>query len=262
MVDLQQNPEHSGGTAWSFGHLYDWGLDFLLPPRCFSCGAGTDRQGSLCAACWGQLHFVTAPHCIRCGYPFEFDAGEGALCAACLARPPAYHSARSVFRYDDGSKRLILGFKHGDRTDGTAAFALWLSRAGAGVLPGADFILPVPLHRWRLFKRRFNQSALIGKSLSRITGIPIDAFSLVRQRATESQGGLNRRQRHRNVRGAFAVRNQAARPFQGLKLILVDDVYTTGATAGACAKALLQAGAEEIHVLTLARVVEPAHSLI
>ena len=237
-------------------------IDFLLPPRCFGCGVGIEQQGSLCADCWSGLHFITRPFCTICGYPFEYDAGDGTLCSACLSQEPPFQSARAVFRYDDGSKHLILSFKHGDKTDGARAFGQLLYRAASDILQRTDRIIPVPLHRWRLFERRFNQSALIGQSLSRLTGLPLDTDHLIRHRSTESQGGLNRRQRHRNVQGAFKVRNGTVKPYHGQTVVLVDDVYTTGATVSACARALLKAGAAEIHVLTLARVAEAARSHI
>jgi predicted amidophosphoribosyltransferase len=143
-------------------------LDALLPPRCLGCGGPVDRQGGLCPDCWGRLSFITAPHCACCGLPFDFQVEGESLCGACLAEPPPYARARAVLVYDDGSRPLLLGFKHGDRTHAARAFGLWLARAGAELLAEADLLVPVPLHRWRLFRRRYNQAALLAQAVGRL----------------------------------------------------------------------------------------------
>jgi ComF family protein len=235
--------------------LRDGALNAVLPPRCLACGAAVDSPGTLCPACWEDVEFLGPPLCARCGVPFEVDAGADALCAACAAEPPPYLRARAVMRYDDGSKGLVLAFKHADRTEGAPAFARWLARAGAEVLADADIIVPVPLHRWRLFRRRYNQAAVLAVALARETGTPVDVLAMVRRRLTRSQGRLSREGRRRNVQGAFAVPPAAQARLEGRRVLLVDDVLTTGATAEACARALLRGGAAAVDVLTLAKVV-------
>ncbi|HEX9808944.1 MAG TPA: ComF family protein [Alphaproteobacteria bacterium] len=240
-------------------------LDLLLPPQCLACGAFVADEGALCADCWERISFLTRPFCGRCGYPFELgestaaDGGTGEpLCGACIRTPPPYERARAVFRYDDASRGLVIGFKHADRTRGAGAFAAWMARAGAELLAEADVVVPVPLHRWRLFARRYNQAALLALALSRASGRPAAVDALGRVRATPSQGRLGRRRRRLNVRGAFAVPGRRAPAIAGRRVLLVDDVLTTGATAESASRALLRAGAAAVDVLTLARVVRGA----
>jgi ComF family protein len=232
-------------------------INLIFPQRCFVCGELIDSAGALCADCWGELSFMGPPSCACCGYPFEFAVREGALCAACMKRPPPYSSARSALLYDDASRSLVLAFKHADRTRYADAFGHWLARAGAEFLPQADLLVPVPLHPWRLLRRRYNQSLLLAWGLARLTGCPVVPDMLVRRRNTISQGRLSRRARERNVRSAFKVRVGRKPILQGKTVILIDDVLTTGATVEACARALRAGGAAEVHVLTLARVVRP-----
>ncbi|CAO3417556.1 ComF family protein [Azospirillum endophyticum] len=233
-------------------------LDALLPPRCLCCGEAVDRQGGLCAACWTKLTFIAPPLCACCGVPFEYEAQQGVLCGACIAAPPRFTRARAVLVYDDGSRPLVLGFKHGDRIHAAKSYGVWLARAGKDLLEDADRLLPVPLHRARLFHRRYNQAALLAQALSRHSGIPTTPDLLQRRRATPTQGGLDRQGRHRNVKGAFRLRpgQAAAEQVAGQRLVLVDDVMTTGATLAECARVLLRAGAARVDVLTLARVVQ------
>jgi len=232
-------------------------LDALLPPQCLGCGAAVNESGSLCSACWEAVDFLGLPRCGTCGYPFEYEGSEGALCGACIRSPPAYDHARAVMRYDDASKNLILGFKHGDRTYAAPAFGRWLARAGAELLAGADLLVPVPLHWTRLFYRRYNQATLLAQAAAKASGVPAVVDLLVRRRRTPSQGRLSPAARTRNVRGAFAVRPGRAALVQGRRVVLIDDVLTTGATVEACARTLKKAGAAAVDVLTLARVVRP-----
>lgn len=237
-------------------------LDLVLPPRCLSCGTEVGVAGALCPTCWQGIGFIAAPHCARCGLPFDYDpTGEGAgnlVCGACLARPPQFDRCRSVFAYDDASRSLILGFKHGDRTDCAPAFAQWLARAGAALLSEPDVVIaPVPLHRWRLLKRRYNQSAMLALELGRLTGRAAIPDLLIRRRATPSQGGLSAKGRARNVQGAFILNPRWTGRAKDARILLIDDVFTTGATAGECARTLRRAGARAVDVLTLSRVVKP-----
>ncbi|MGE0093166.1 MAG: double zinc ribbon domain-containing protein [Alphaproteobacteria bacterium] len=231
-------------------------LDLLLPPQCLSCRQVVAAPGTLCGACFAKIRFLSAPCCAACGTPFEFDpGGADALCGNCVRERPSYARARAVFRYDDSSRSLVLAFKHGDRIDAASAYARWLARAGDALIADADLIAPVPLHWTRLFHRRYNQSALLANALARLVERPVLPDLLHRRRRTPSQGGLGRAERVRNVRGAFAVRTGSRPSVAGKRILLVDDVLTTGATVEACASALLKADALAVDVLTLARVV-------
>jgi ComF family protein len=197
--------------------------------------------------------------CERCGVPFEIPIAEGTLCAACHARPPSFDRARAVMRYDDASKGPILAFKHGDRLDLVPSFAHWLERAGAELIAETDAIVPVPLHRARLWTRRYNQSAELVRALGRRCGKPLDTALLVRAKRTASQGAMpSAGARRRNVQGAFRVPSARTESAVGGTFLLVDDVLTTGSTVDACARALKRAGATRVYVLALARVVAPA----
>lgn len=233
------------------------GLGLVLPPRCLSCGATVQQAGALCAACWPALSFLGPPWCDACGYPFEYDQGAGALCAACLRERPAFDRARAALAYDDAGAGLVVALKHRDRTDAAKAHAATMARAGAELLAAAELVVPVPLHRWRLLKRRYNQSALLAQALGAHAGLPVVPDALTRTRNTRPQVGLGPSARQRNVRGAFAVRGRRAADLAGRRVLLVDDVLTTGATAAACARALRAAGAASVDLLTLARVVRP-----
>jgi ComF family protein len=230
-------------------------LDAVLPPRCLACGETVAEQGQVCAPCWIGIDFIAGAVCHCCGLPFELPMEPGAICAACAREPPPWDRARAVIRYGEVSRRLILRFKHGDRLESVPTFGQWLARAGADLVRDAELVAPVPLHRWRLFHRRFNQSAMLTLALGRAARVPVVADLLVRTRPTPSQGGLGAKDRAENVRGAFAVRPQHRSQIAGRRILLVDDVLTTGATVGACAKALIRAGAGAVDVVTLARVV-------
>lgn len=243
-------------------------LDALLPPQCLSCAELVSEPGALCAACWAKLRFIAQPMCRTCGWPFEVDptAGDGAslaapsadlLCGACLREPPSFDRARAVLIYDDASRGLVLGFKHADRTHAAPAYARWMARAGADLLTTADVIAPVPLHWSRLMARRYNQAALLGNALAKLAGASAVPDLLIRRRRTPSQGRLSRSERLRNVAGAFAVRRARLPLVRGRRIVLVDDVLTTGATVSACAAVLRRAGAASVEVLALARVVRP-----
>lgn len=227
-------------------------LDALLPPLCLACDTPVTSQGALCPTCWGGMRFIIPPYCACCGMPFETPVGDGEQCAACLAEPPAYQTARAAMLYDDGSKKLILGLKHGDRTHLARTLGAWMARAATP--PADSLIVPVPLHRWRLFSRRYNQAALLAQAFGRLAVLPVLTDALIRTRATPTQGHRNRKERAANVRGAFALNPRQAAAVRGRNVVLVDDVLTTGATVSECCRVLKSAGALEIHVVTLARV--------
>lgn len=232
-------------------------LDLLLPWRCIACGASVEGPGALCPECWSGITFIAPPVCACCGYPFPYEVGASALCASCVAHPPHFERARAVFAYDDASRGPVLAFKHADRIDAAPAFGQWLKRAGAELLADDPLILPVPLHRTRLMARRYNQSAELARALAAASGAACVPDLLRRTRRTPSQGGLSASGRRRNVQGAFAVRPGMEARIRGRRLLLVDDVFTTGATADACARALRRARSGPVDVLTLARVVRP-----
>jgi len=241
-------------------------LDMLLPPQCLGCGVLVDSTGGLCVDCWSAVTFIGAPLCAQCGLPFEFAESEQShgpemLCGSCVRQPPLFARARTVMAYDDASRHLILSFKHADRTDAAPTYAQWMARVGADLLTDADVLVPVALHWSRLFSRRYNQSALLAREIGLFSGIPVRADMLVRTRRTPSQGKLGPSARRRNVGGAFRVRKKYAGTLSGARVVLIDDVMTTGATVNASARALLRAGAGAVDVLTLSRVPRPFPAL-
>ena len=230
-------------------------LDLVYPPQCLSCGTSVTEIGTLCGDCWVEVRFIGKPHCRICGTPFAYDLGPAAVCGSCAQARPTYDRARAVMIYNDRSRELILAFKHGDRTERAPALAAWLVQAGAEMLGDADIVAPVPLHWTRSFSRRYNQAALLAKIVAQRSETAFAPEILVRQRRTPSQGRLNASARRRNVQGAFAVRQRMRTQIQGRRILLVDDVFTTGATVTACTTALRRAGAGAVDVLTLAKVV-------
>ncbi|MFO1036051.1 MAG: ComF family protein [Geminicoccaceae bacterium] len=238
-------------------------VDLLLPPRCVSCAVEISGQQALCPDCWSGLRLLAPPWCRICGYPLPHAVPDAPICPRCVADQPPFDRARAALRYDDQSKRLILAFKHGGRLDGVDLFADWMVRAGADILEAADVLVPVPLHRWRLVKRGFNQSAVLSKAVARRTGRQWLPHTLRRHRATASQQGLSAEARRENITAAsFRLARNGSSRIEGRRVVLVDDVLTTGATLGACASVLRRAGAAQVDALLLARVVKDAGSLI
>ncbi|MFA7429856.1 MAG: ComF family protein [Rhodospirillaceae bacterium] len=227
-------------------------LDIVLPPLCLGCGAMVGSTGALCPSCFAGMRFIAPPFCACCGIPVPGADAAGTLCGACIDRPPVWGRARAAFLYDAASRALVLRFKHADRIDGAPAFARWMLRAGADLLAEVDVVVPVPLHRWRLFARRYNQAALLAAHIAKAADLAYAPDALVRVRRTVSQGSFGQGGRSRNVRGAFAVHRPRA--IDGKAVLLTDDVLTTGATVGECSRTLFAAGARSVDVLTLARV--------
>ena len=224
--------------------------DLVFPPHAFDGGERPQASG-FSAEAWSRVHFLEKPVCDGCGAPFEVDPLD--RCAACQARPHAFARARAACLYDDASRELILAFKHGDRTELASLFARWVGRAAADLTADAEAVAPVPLHPMRLLARRFNQSAEIARPVARAAGLEYLPDVLARIRATPTQGGKSGRGRRRNVRGAFAVPDARRKHIKGRRVLLVDDVMTTGATLDACAKALLDAGARAVDCAVVAR---------
>lgn len=227
--------------------------DALWPGR--SLVSGRPARGALSAEDFAALTFITGCVCNRCGQPLALDLGADALCAACIGRPPKWQNARAALQYDDVSRIPILALKRAGRRDGLKVMANWMVTAGAGLLADSDLIIPVPLHYRRLVSRGYNQSGWLASAIGKQAQKPVDHATLIRARATPSQAGLSPRARFRNVSGAFQVSARKANKIKGKTIILVDDVLTTGATLSAATKALKRAGAAEIRVLVLARVV-------
>lgn len=234
-------------------------VDLVLPPRCPVSLEVVDRQGMIAPEAWARLHFITSPLCRTCGIPLEVDVGKEADCGGCITENTIYDKARSALVYDENSRGVILGFKHGDQTHAVVSFIPWLKQAGAELIAQSDLIVPVPLHRWRLLHRRFNQSALMASALAKICGKKAGIQTLIRTRATPTQGYLRAGERARNVKAAFAL--HPAADVREKNILLIDDVYTTGATVSECAKALKEGGAATVNILTLARVVKPGKIL-
>lgn len=242
----------SAGAAGWIRRIGRAAIDGVLPPRCLGCGALVDAPGALCGQCWHSMTLLAPPWCALCGLPFPYPVEEGALCAGCARARPSWDRARAALRYDDGSRPLVLRLKHADATHMAGALGRWMQRAGGEMLAEADLLVPVPLHWTRLFQRRYNQAALLAHAVHAAGGPPVAADGLVRRRRTPAQGHLGPDARARNVRGAFAL--HPGREVRGRRVVIVDDVMTTGATAAECARVLRRGGAASVGVLTLARV--------
>ena len=239
----------------AFAHLPKLALDVALPTLCVSCREPVDGEG-VCAACWAKLSFIAPPFCPRLGIPFVYDPGPELLSMEAIASPPAYQRARAAVRYDDVARTLVHSLKYQDRTDLAPAMGRWMARAGQELLADADVLVPVPLHWRRGWSRRYNQSGALARVISRQSGVKLASEALRRIRATEQQIGLSRPQRAANVQGAFKVAPERSADIAGRRVILIDDVLTTGATTDACARALLRAKAAQVDVLVFARVVD------
>lgn len=237
--------------------LLRWLLDSVLPPSCLVCSEPVEADGQFCLACFKNVNFITPPFCACCGVPFGFQTpGEGEqLCITCITSPPAYNAARAAIRYDETARRMILPFKYNDRAEAAPNLARLLLRAGEGSVRAVDMLVPVPLHPIRLRQRRYNQAALLAKSLAKLTHKPVGVEILRRVRPTRKLEGMDLATRRAELAGAIGLKPGAK--VQGMHIMLIDDVMTTGATAHQCAQALRQGGAARVDVLTIARVEDP-----
>jgi len=256
--DAEAAGQAVAGAAMRAGGLLRAAVDVVMPPLALDAArrAGPMQSPGLTAEAWAKIAFIEAPVCDGCGAPQAYDVGADARCAACLARRRAFDRVRAAVTYDDASRDLILKLKRADRTDLAGLFALWLSRAARDLIEDADAVVPVPLHPMRMITRRFNQAAEIARPLGRRAGLTYLPGVLLRRRDTPSQGGRSASGRRRNMQAAFAVPRRAWPKVEGRRILLIDDVLTTGATAEACARVLKAAGAKAVHVATVARVQE------
>lgn len=231
------------------------GLGFVYPPTCPGCAAATAVPHALCASCWSGLRLIERPFCERLGTPFALDLGSGPLLSPrAIADPPVYGRARAVALYDGTARDLVHRLKYGDRLDLSRTMARMMAASGRELLDEIDLIVPVPLHFFRLWRRRFNQSAVLARAIARLCEKRCDVRALARVRATRPQVGLTRNQRALNLQGAFRVPETARPRIAGRRLLLIDDVATTGATGNAAARALLRGGADSVDLLTFATV--------
>ena len=230
-------------------------LGLIYPPTCIACQGATGAPHALCAACWSGIRFIERPYCERLGTPFPVDLGMALHSPAALADPPVFERARAVAEYDGTASALVHRLKYGDRLELARALGGMMVRTGAELLVDADVIVPVPLHRYRLWRRRFNQAMALSSVVARESGVPCDPFLLSRVKHIRQQVGLTKAQRQQNLQGAFRVSEDARPRLAGKRVLLVDDVLTTGATANAASRALLRGGAASVDILAFARVV-------
>ena len=263
-MDAEASPSRSIASHWrralgawrgAWSHAAKLALDVALPTLCVACREPVDGDG-VCAECWAKLSFIAPPYCPRLGIPFVYDPGPDMLSMEAISNPPAYARARAAVRYDDVARTLVHALKYQDRTDLAPAMGRWMARAGHELLGEADVLVPVPLHWRRAWRRRYNQSGALARVIERQTGVKVAPEALRRIRPTEQQIGLSRTQRASNVQGAFKVETDRQFLIAGRRVVLIDDVLTSGATVDACARALLRAKAASVDVLVFARVVD------
>ena len=233
-------------------------VNLVYPPRCPLCGAGIEAQSGLCAACWSDLTIPGEPCCTTCQRPFrDGNTREKVICAPCLQTPPRHAGISAGTLYTDASRKLALAFKHG----GKIAYAPMMARLIVARLPETieqPIIVPVPLHRWRLWKRGYNQAALLARQVGKLTGHECKIDALIRTRPTPSLGGLGKKDRAKALRGAISVSPSSRAVVKGRHIIVVDDVLTSGATSDACVRVLLTAGATTVRIACFARVLDDA----
>ncbi len=233
-------------------------VSLVYPPVCAACSASTGQSHGLCARCWAGLTLIARPYCERLGTPFALDLGGALISPAAMSDPPVFARARAVCGYDDIARALVHKLKYGDKLELAITMGTMMALAGRELVEDADLIVPVPLHRWRLWRRRFNQAAALSDALATRTALPVDRTALVRVKRTKPQVGLSRNERADNLQGALRVPPAARHRIEGRRILLVDDVLTTGATANASARALLRSGATAVDLLTFTRVIPGA----
>lgn len=237
------------------GRALKLGLDLLYPPTCLDCGAPITVADALCPSCFGKLRPITAPYCPRLGIPFQHDLGPGALSAEAIAEPPPFERSRSAVLYNEVARAIVSRMKYGDRPELATFCARLMHRAGQELWGDDAVLVPVPLNRWRQLSRRYNQSTELARALGRLTGIAVEPALIRRHRNTRQQVGLSRDARHRNVAGAFRAHPDLIGRLKGRRVILVDDVITTGSTIAAITRTLTKAGVDKVDVISFARVV-------
>ena len=235
------------------GRFFEIAAAILFPPVCPGCRNLVRAPGTLCASCWPRIRFLERPWCEVLGTPFAHEMGEGAVSPEAIANPPPFARARAAVSYSGAARQVVQNLKYRDRTELAPWMAAWMLRAGSELVRDADLVVPVPLHRRRFFSRRFNQSAELGRHVARLAGLSFSASAVERAKLTRQQVGLGAKEREDNVRGAFRVLDRAA--ISGRRVLVVDDVITTGATVSALARTLKKAGAREVDVLTFARAI-------
>ncbi len=238
--------------------IWSFLVDLVVPPKCLTCSSDVVTGASLCLVCWQKLSLISEPVCDALGTPFEYDQGDGALSAAAIADPPAWEKGRAAAAFNEVSRQLIHLLKYQDKQEAGIAMARMMIGAGQQIIAESDVVVPVPLHRFRLWQRRFNQSAFLAERIATDCGKPCHMQLIIREKRTRQQVGLNQRERQKNVGRAFRVAPELLHLVAGKTILLVDDVRTTGATLEACAKTLKDSGALHVHVLTFALVLEPA----
>jgi len=236
------------------GRALGWTAGLLFPPVCAGCRRQVAEPGTLCGSCWPKLRFLEKPWCPVMGTPFSHDMGEGFLSAEAIANPPPFARARAAIVYSGVARQMVQSLKYNDGTQLAPWMARWMVRAGADLIADADVVVPVPLHWRRFLWRRFNQSAELARAVARLSGRSFEPLALTRFKGTRPQVGLGISAREDNVRGAFRVLPEHDALVRGRHVLVVDDVYTTGATASAVARALKRGGAAGIDILTFARV--------
>jgi ComF family protein len=232
-------------------------VDLVVPAQCLICEALCEQPGGCCGSCWRKIRFISRPFCEITGAPFSTAMGDGVVSASAISDPPPYERCRSAVIYDENIKSLVIGLKYSDRSDLAPWMAKWMVTAGQELFADKPMVVPVPLHRFRLFQRRFNQAAELARYICNSTGLEFRPVILQRSRKTNQQVGLSGQQRERNVRGAFRVPPNKKMELTGRRVLLIDDVYTSGATVKAATRALIRAGAYAVDVLTFARVESP-----
>ncbi|WP_047147502.1 ComF family protein [Aquamicrobium sp. LC103] len=248
MADRVQEFKRLGVAALEFS------ARLLFPPVCAGCRRQVSEPGTVCGACWPKLRFLEKPWCEVMGTPFSHEMGDGFLSAQAIADPPPFARARAAVAYEGVARQMVQNLKFSDRTELAPWMARWMLRSGRELIADAQVVVPVPLHRRRFLMRRFNQSAELARVIARLSELPFEPDVIARVKVTRQQVGLAARERVDNVRGAFRVPEAGEMRIRGRRVLLVDDVYTTGATVSAVTKALKRGGASAVDVLTFARV--------